>query len=70
MYLKFAEGVDILVHIVCAKFENERGKYNRYTGCNFFFISQNYFSSMYFIVATSTMQPFVAMDTGNNSLVQ
>ena len=31
MYLTFAENLDILVQIVNAKFENEKGKDNRFT---------------------------------------
>ena len=33
MYLKFAENIDMLVHIVNAQFKNERGKDNGCTGC-------------------------------------
>ena len=73
MYLKFAEDVDILVQIVNANVENG-GAIGILGAKQGIFYSENYFSSLYFIVATSKLQPSVVMDTvaratGNKDLV-
>ena len=72
IYLKFAGNVDILEQIMNAKFENERGKDNRSIPGEkigkILFSSENDFTGLYFIVATSKLQPSVVMDTGNNLL--
>ena len=71
-YLKFAEYVDILVHIIYIKFQNDRTKDNRYTGSmkiekNIKKHSEMDFSSLYFFVL---QLPSIVRDAGNNLLIQ
>ena len=60
MYLKFAENIDILVQIVSCCLQTLRmraGNTIGMPGANK--MAENYFSSLYFIVATSKLQPSI-----------